>query len=820
MSADPGCGKSVLASFLVDELNSRDSQAKLPGTVCYFFFKDDNDEQKSAILALCALLHQLFIAESPLIRHAMTEFDHKNQKFTEEFGTLWRILTTASTDSSRGHVIVILDGLDECGESTRALLIESLVKFYSDCGESGANGSFLKFLVTSRPYLWIENKFADLPKIRLRAEEETDATSKDIKLVVKARITKVGLVRHLPDITQARLVDHLVRNADRTFLWVSLILEMIEKSAKVSRKALDDIISAIPSTLDAVYDKILSQSTDISDARKILNIVVAAARPLSLEEINVAFTIMPSDHSYEDLSLEPSIGSTVKNICGLFIKIIDNKVYLVHQTAKEFLVRPSNEVVFSLGPWKYSLDPVESNHALAEICASYLLFSVFEIDPLIIGGGEKIQEKVERYTTEHVFLDYAAKHWATHFREAKELSILKSWLEVCDTRSKRFLTWFQVYWSAVNVDFQCPQNFTALIVGSYFGHEAILRLLLGHKADVKIKDNRGWTALHWAAENGHKAVVRLLLEHKADVDAEDDHGSTALHSAAGNGHEAVVRLLLEHKADVDARDYYGSTALHWAAENGDEAVVRLLLEHKADVDTEGDYGRDYYGSTALHWAAVNVREAVVRLLLEHKADVDAKDDYGSTALHRAAENGDEAVVRLLLEHKADVDAEDDDRSTALHRAARDGHEAVVRLLLEHKADVDAKDDDRSTALHWAAENGHEAVVRLLLEHKADVDAEDDYGSTALHSAAGNGREAVVRLLLEHKADVDVEDDDRSTALHWAAGNGHEAVVRLLLEHKADVDAEDDDRSTALHRAAGNGHEAVVRLLQSNTQYNL
>jgi len=62
----------------------------------------------------------------------------------------------------------------------------------------------------------------------------------------------------------------------------------------------------------------------------------------------MAFTVASSDHSYENLNLEPSIGSTVKNLCRLLIKIIDNKIYLVHQTAKEFLARPTNKVISSL----------------------------------------------------------------------------------------------------------------------------------------------------------------------------------------------------------------------------------------------------------------------------------------------------------------------------------------------------------------------------------------------------------------------------------------------------------------------------------------
>ena len=57
VSADPGCGKSVLAKYLVD--------SKLPTTesrtTCYFFFKDDFEDQRSAKSALGCILHQLFM---------------------------------------------------------------------------------------------------------------------------------------------------------------------------------------------------------------------------------------------------------------------------------------------------------------------------------------------------------------------------------------------------------------------------------------------------------------------------------------------------------------------------------------------------------------------------------------------------------------------------------------------------------------------------------------------------------------------------------------------------------------------------------------
>ena len=40
LSADPGCGKSVMASFLVRHLK----EVRTGAVVCYFFFKDDSEE--------------------------------------------------------------------------------------------------------------------------------------------------------------------------------------------------------------------------------------------------------------------------------------------------------------------------------------------------------------------------------------------------------------------------------------------------------------------------------------------------------------------------------------------------------------------------------------------------------------------------------------------------------------------------------------------------------------------------------------------------------------------------------------------------------
>ena len=69
ISADPGCGKSVLSRALVDEgLLNLDNASR---SVCYFFFKDDDDSRKSGANAFCAILHQLFVQKPALLKHAI-----------------------------------------------------------------------------------------------------------------------------------------------------------------------------------------------------------------------------------------------------------------------------------------------------------------------------------------------------------------------------------------------------------------------------------------------------------------------------------------------------------------------------------------------------------------------------------------------------------------------------------------------------------------------------------------------------------------------------------------------------------------------------
>ncbi|KAH0559465.1 hypothetical protein GP486_004019 [Trichoglossum hirsutum] len=835
VTADPGCGKSVLSKFLIDDYQS--TRPASASNICYFFFKDDSEENRSATHALCAVLHQLFSQDSALIRYAVPEFERNGAKLSQLFDTLWSILITAAACPDAGSIICVLDALDECAESSRLLLIKKLANFYSN---SKSNAK-LKFLVTSRPSATISDAFVcgnlDPTSVQLMGESEAEMSdiSAEIDLVIRDRVGRFRALRRgsgVEDDAHIIIQEQLNKIENRTYLWVSLIFPELEKSARVSKNKLPEVINTIPRTVFEAYEKILAQGSDVDQAKKrlLLHIVVAAVRPLTLTEMNIALSIKDGDESLDMVDLDPkeSFPTIIRELCGLFVSIRDSKIYLIHQTAREFLVRENAPVRPARGidprwKWAHSLEPGESNLVLAKICISYLQFSVFESHALVVDRAEEHWNYLgtaARYAYEHCFLDYAAKHWADNFRKAnikEDKLVLKSVLNICDTRSKRFMTWFFLHWSDAHHILRCPRGFTDLMVGSYFGHEEVVKLLLEKEVDMDSRDaTYRLTPLHWAAQNGHEAVVELLLLKGFDLHSKDKYGMTPLSCAAMEGQEAVVKLLLEKVAGVDSESSDGRTPLSFASASGNEAVVRMLVEKGSSV-----HSRDIFGYTPLQWASTNGYEGVVRLLLEKGSDIDSKDRNGRTPLSQASRYGYEAVVKLLLEKGSNIDSDDEHGRTPLSLASEHGYEVVVRLLLEKGSNANSKDKHGRTPLSWASEYGFDTVVRLLLEKEVNVDSKDTrYGGTPLSWAAQNSHWVVVRLLLEKGADVDSVADDGRTPLSWAAGAGDEETVKLLLEAGADVDSKDTDFCrTPLSWAVEKGHSAVAELIKSKARCN-
>ncbi len=631
--------------------------------------------------------------------------------------------------------------------------------------------------------------------------------SREIDVVIEHRAEKLAIELELESSEKRDLLGKLATITNRTYLWVHLIFEVLTESIDLGRNAFQTAIDNLPKSINEAYEKILGKSCCPAKAKKLLHIVVAANRPLSVSEMAIASVIGEHDRSHNDIEpkLEPEgrFRKTIREICGLFVVIVDFRIYLLHQTAREFLIRSDTSKASDLS-WQYSLLPKESNRILSEICIRYLHFADLETSPT------------------RTLLDYSAHHWTTHFYLVQASSTETDLaLELCTDDRKRRI-WLEIFWKTRRDAF--PANFTPLMAASYFGLQKLVSRLVREKTDLALQDAYGRTALSWASENGHEEVVELLLSqvHRHQVlirhwssrptmaNSKDRQGRTPLALAAANGHEAVAERLLDKGAKVDSEDDYRLTPLSYALYYGHEAVVGLLLASGASHRFKDLKIRGNDGVTPWERAIVRGDEAMVRLLLDRGTNIETRDDFQHTALIWAAGNGHEAVTRLLprsgRQYRGDGQFPPHSADTGRLERPRSHH----RLLLDQGANIEANING-STSLIRAAGNGHEAVTRLLLDRGANIEANIN-GSTSLIQAAGNGHEASVLLLLDRDANIEATDGSHRTALIRAAWNGHEAITRLLLDRGAKIETKSKDGRTALAWAILHGHDAVARLL--------
>ena len=411
ISADPGCGRSVLAKYLIDHV--------LPPTsvTCYFFFKEQ--DQNTVRQSLCAILHQLCSKKPSLIQHAMPYFEKNGAGLINSTSSLWAIFQSAVQDPQAGPIIIVLDALDECAGSE----LEDLVrKIESQFHHKQSDYGKLRYLLTNRPYEQVVSEFETLsrafPQIRIPGEDDSEKISEEVNHVIKYRVEKLAIVKKLSDNIKVHLVDQLLGMKHRTYLWVYLIFDHLRKEDfKKTQNGISSAIESLPKSITQAYEQILSKSGHPDMVRKALTIILAAKRPLTLAEMNVAVNITESTESFSDIDPEgeEDFKIRLRSWCGLFISIYGGKIYFLHQTAREFLLNDLSACRTELVglQWNHSIDVCQAHAELAGLYVRFLC---------LFRAKNSFSEDLARNTTDQIesqaLLDYSVSFWSCHFREA------------------------------------------------------------------------------------------------------------------------------------------------------------------------------------------------------------------------------------------------------------------------------------------------------------------------------------------------------------------------------------------------------------------
>ncbi|KAJ5290909.1 hypothetical protein N7478_000160 [Penicillium angulare] len=850
VSGKPGSGKSTIMKFIYSNMKQR-RQVALKAS---FFFNARGTYLEKSVLGMYRSLLLQLLEGFPDLQTVLDDPDliiANFQKAVSSLDILKKIIFKAVSRLGHRTFTCFIDALDECDEQQ----VLDMVQYFEDLAcYSLANQLLFRVCFSSRHYPFIIIRYGT----RLVLEHQPGHTE-DLEVFVKSQLRAQDAV----------VIQKLLEKAAGVFMWVVLVVEILNKEYARGAMSVHRRLEETPSDLSDLFKDILKR--DNEDMEQLLLCflwILCANRPLQPEEFyHATWSGLSLKGLVDDTIPDASITDTNQGLPRSYRYVISCSkglaevtksdkpvVQFIHESVSDFLIKDRG--LYEMWP-EFGLDWESLGHEKLKICCN------FYITHKVVGGFTDNltlctkDENQEVASCKYPFLEYACQSILHHSNAAAKVvpqddfisSFSSKWIIIHNLFEKSLKSKMREY----------SPKASLLYIFADRGHPELIRAKLKDNSDINIHGERYKYPIFAALSHGDKASVAALLDIPSTIwegvditeglNNRNDLGSikdqtplcwailhrrlgifkllllrahpvngiqhsrcdTPLSLALNMGDEVMAQLLIKKGADVNAATEYGLTPICHAldSKNNVKSLVIMLVEGGADVNQVCSTKTSY---TPLLYALYQRQEDAARFLIEKGAFIDKCSRDGDSPLLVASRYGTKEFVKFLIEHGADIHKSNGSGHTPLALASAIGNEAIARLLIEHGADIHKSNDSGDTPLALASEFGKDAIARLLIEHGADIHKSNDSGDTPLALASRFGNGAIARLLIEHGADIHKSNGSGHTPLALASAIGNEAIARLLIEHGADIHKSNDFGYTPLALASRFGNEAIGRLL--------
>ncbi|KAB5593151.1 Tyrosine kinase family catalytic domain containing protein [Ceratobasidium theobromae] len=332
-----GSGKSAVARHVA---YTTSLQRRLLGS---FFFRRDIRAQASASGVISSLAHEIATLGGEIAREIVNGAKaSKDAGYIEAFHA--QITVPLNRHPPREPSLILIDALDESSLLNRADFLKALTH------EIPLLPPMVKVMLTSKPSQDIEDALNKLSTVASDDDDELEVhrltfdvygqeNRKDLRRYIShsfGRIAQLERARgiSLPELwpsNQQR--QSLAAHANGLFLWVSVAADYVANSSN-PELALEQLLAlqnrpSPEAAIDALYKHILhvaeaNRSFDLETYYEVLQAVLVAPNPLTVEEINAAIGL---DASATIACLRPVLGS-------------DLIVRFVHQSFRQYVRDP------------------------------------------------------------------------------------------------------------------------------------------------------------------------------------------------------------------------------------------------------------------------------------------------------------------------------------------------------------------------------------------------------------------------------------------------------------------------------------------------
>ncbi|UZP36958.1 hypothetical protein NXS19_004774 [Fusarium pseudograminearum] len=431
IEGDAGKGKTMLLCGIIDELRSytRLGHSDSHTSLSFFFCQATDSKFNNATAVMRGLIYLLVVQQPCLLSHLRDNIHWESRVAIED---LFRKIVA---DPALEEAYLIVDALDECREEDLQFLLPIIRSPLPR----------IKWIVSSRNRLQVEEGLEQSSsKLSLSLEINEASVSQAVEYFVNHRTDELAKRKKLNNDETQQIKRYLIQHAHGTFLWVGLVCRHLQRceaweiSGQLSQ-------SQLPMGLNKLYATMMMQIS-ASNSREqyigLLAIVSTVFRPLTFSELK-AMAQLDFD--------EQRLIAFVRQ-CGSFLTTRGATVIFVHQSAKDFLMKESSELLFQSGLAQHHYDLFRRSLDVLDVLQKDMYGLVYPGVSL----DEALRNRPE--TDPLGSLKYALVFWTDHIREAYRLSTEEnagSKMPFAETVynffCKRFLFWLEALSLSQNI---------------------------------------------------------------------------------------------------------------------------------------------------------------------------------------------------------------------------------------------------------------------------------------------------------------------------------------------------------------------------------